>query len=521
MQATTQRAVRPGLIDVRRTLETHEILLTGASGFVGKVILGLLLDRYPELRRVHVILRPGRGRGARERFKRDVLGSPALAGIVSRLGERFIAEKVAVWEGDIGRPGFEPTPEQHEAWQGRLGLIIHCAGLVEFAPPVDESLAANVDSVENMLALAAHTGAKLLHVSTCYVAGRADGLVEETEPVLGFYPRRRGPDDATFDHTAELSQMREQVLKILAARSGSDDVRELGQRLTELGLRRAERWGWVNTYTYTKSLAEQLIAANSAVDWAIVRPAIVESALRFPFPGWVEGGRTAAPLVLMALGGLRHWPVRPDIPLEVVPVDLAASAIVTAGALLLHGENARVYQLGSQDVNPYELGRLVKLLHREAERAGAGGNGTFRLALFPRLQFVTEEQARRRRAAQQRRVDRAHAWLARAELLLERGGLPGKSAVARWKGALRALGLQALFREQTIDQYLPFVLHNRYIFEAENIRRAGRRLTKEDRRRLPWDPEHIDWECYWTLNQIGGIRRWVQPEAVREWSFKL
>ena len=49
---------------------------------------------------------------------------------------------------------------------------------------------------------------------------------------------------------------------------------------------RARSWGWPNTYTYTKSLGEQVIAGTPGLRYAIVRPSIVESALRYPFPGW-------------------------------------------------------------------------------------------------------------------------------------------------------------------------------------------------------------------------------------------
>ena len=41
---------------------------------------------------------------------------------------------------------------------------------------------------------------------------------------------------------------------------------------------RARHWGWPNTYTYSKALGEQAIA-KSGCKSAIVRPAIVESAL--------------------------------------------------------------------------------------------------------------------------------------------------------------------------------------------------------------------------------------------------
>ena len=86
---------------------------------------------------------------------------------------------------------------------------------------------------------------------------------------------------------------------------------------------------------------------------------------------------------------------------------------------------------------------------------------------------------------------------------------------------LRTKGLQAKFRAQVLDQYLPFMLENRYIFEANRIREAYRLITPADRQKLPWEPEKIDWAEYWTRNQIGGIKKWIQPEAVKGWSFKI
>src|SRR4030095_8120791 len=46
-------------------------------------------------------------------------------------------------------------------------------------------------------------------------------------------------------------------------------------RLTDLGVERAAWWGWPNIYTYTKSLGEQLVAAQTEMVRSIVRPSIV------------------------------------------------------------------------------------------------------------------------------------------------------------------------------------------------------------------------------------------------------
>ncbi|MBI3665938.1 MAG: SDR family oxidoreductase [Acidobacteria bacterium] len=434
------------MTDVGQTFETHGILLTGGNGFLGKVVLGVLLDRFPRLKHIYLLLRP--------------------------------------------------------KWNLSADVLINCAGLVDFFPPVDESFRSNVDGVRHMVALAKQLSARLAHVSTCFVCGESDGLVEETQPIPGYYPRRKGPGDSSFQHEDEIAYAKDRIRQIYDSAGEAGKPKELARRLTDLGRQRAEHWGWVNTYTYAKSLGEQVLAAEKGLNFAIIRPAIIESALRFPFPGWIEGGRTSAPLVLMARGGMKHWPVRKDAPLEVVPVDLVASALLVVTALLLSGRHELVYQLGTADVNPIFLEPLVELLAGE-------------------VRFVSREQARGRRVRLQKGIGRAQTVLAGVKKALETTGLPGKQSLASWSVSLRTRGLQASLREQTLNQYLPFILHNRYIFESENIRAAYAQISEADRRLLPWDPERIEWEGYWLNNQVKGIEKWIQPQAVKEWAFKI
>ncbi|MBM3774512.1 MAG: NAD-dependent epimerase/dehydratase family protein [Acidobacteria bacterium] len=536
--------------DATGVFSRWEILLTGANGFVGKVLLAMLCDRFPGFRKLHVLVRAGSREAARERFRVEVLGSPALARVAVDEG------KIAVIRGDIGEPGCGIAAEDLATLVGRPLLVIHCAGLVEFFPPLDQAFRANVDGVENVVSLSKRLGAKLLHVSTCYVCGEAEGLVEETEPVPGFYPRRSGPEDRSFDHREEIRYCRKLMHEIgaLAAHASASQVAQL---LTEAGRQRAARWGWVNTYTYTKSLGEQIIACERprplwpprparesekpapgtperqppagpvdgsssfarepGLEWTIVRPAIVESALDFPFPGWVEGGRTAAPLVLMALGGLRRWTVRKEAPLEVVPVDLVASSILAIAALLAEGRAEPVYQLGTADVNPVMLRPLVKLLNSQAGRGKSAGRPGALWAGLARLRrpvrFVSPERARAERLRMQQALNRAQRLLTRMRLLLKTSGLPGKSALAGLGLTLRAAGLQALIREQTLELYQPFIHDNRFVFETENIRRARRALSERDRELLPWTPESLDWNRYWVENQIRGVQKWVGPQG--------
>src|ERR1043166_7793353 len=61
-------------------------------------------------------------------------------------------------------------------------------------------------------------------------------------------------------------------------------------KLVRVGMRRAPYLGWPNTYTFTKSLGESLLARRGKdLSIAVVRPSIVESSRHSPFAGWNEG----------------------------------------------------------------------------------------------------------------------------------------------------------------------------------------------------------------------------------------
>src|SRR5437588_8269072 len=122
-------------------------------------------------------------------------------------------------------------------------------------------------------------------------------------------------------------------------------------RLTELCVERAAFWGWPNIYTYTKSLGEKLVAAETDMVRAIVRPSIVESAKNYPFPGWNEGFTTTAPIIFMTLKGQRQIPANPKLILDITPVDQIASVMLAVTAQACVEQSKLVYQAETGDSN--------------------------------------------------------------------------------------------------------------------------------------------------------------------------
>src|SRR5262245_33017717 len=95
------------MLNVGQSLKDRRLLFVGATGFVGKVAFSVLLERYPEIGKVFVLVRPGAGSSSEQRFFQKVVKSPVFDPIRARYGdgfEAFLREKVVPLPGDAARP---------------------------------------------------------------------------------------------------------------------------------------------------------------------------------------------------------------------------------------------------------------------------------------------------------------------------------------------------------------------------------------------------------------------------------
>ena len=55
---------------------------------------------------------------------------------------------------------------------------------------------------------------------------------------------------------------------------------------------RAKLHGWQDTYVFTKAMGEMVInSMRGEIPVVTIRPSVIESTWRDPFPGWMEGNR--------------------------------------------------------------------------------------------------------------------------------------------------------------------------------------------------------------------------------------
>ncbi len=512
---------------LEQALRGRRILLTGATGFLGKVFLALLLRWHPEIERVYLLIRGDR-RSSVERFRREILDSPVFAPLREHLGEKFdpyIEEKIVVVPGDItndGLLGKEAKPFK----PGSLDAVVHSAGLVNFEASLEKALEVNTTGVANVIEFCGKLGAAMMHVSTCYVAGIADGHRYEDDIPENWCPNGRKSfrlereiSDALAAIERVRAESREQLrhAEFRGDDGDADALREstlehrrkqwVEERLKDVGRMRAKSWGWPNTYSYTKSLGEQLVLAQrDSLNVTVVRPAVIESALRDPFPGWNQGVNTSAPLTYLAGRGYGLFPATAELVLDVIPVDLAAHAMIPILAALLSRMHKPIYQLCSSDRNPLPMRRLIELTGLSSRREHRKDSGTMRW-LGPHLEAKVVSQNTYDLASRTvPQILKQAAALARSVL-----GDENQRAKKIESGIDKFKENTDLARE-LIEVYRPYIQQLAYTFHAGNIRALYTTLSTADAGRHPFRPDLIDWHDYWINIHMPGLRRHIYPQ---------
>jgi alcohol-forming fatty acyl-CoA reductase len=516
-------------LSVRETLANRHILLIGVTGFIGKVWLVDLLEKVPNLGRITLLIRRNRTTSAHRRFEKIVEESPAFDQLHELHGRNlgaFLRGKVEVVEGDVSLSGLGVDEATQARLQKSLDLVVNSAGLTDFNPDLRDALSSNVDSALHLIDfLRKCKHAALIHLSTCYVVGMRDGRVgEQLED--NYNPSR----DPRFEAENEVASLRERIRRIEAraqgpelnkalrrqalGRGGDETSAPAGElegvlrrnrarwvrnRLTHVGMRRAQHLGWPNTYTFTKSLGESILARHGKdLPIAIVRPSIVESSERSPFSGWNEGINTSGPLSYLLGTNFRQLPSNERKCLDVIPVDMVCRGMTLIAAAVIVRRHARLYQLATSAINPVNMGRSIELTglaHRKHYRTSQSVEN------WLKVKFETIPVSKQR--------------YERLSIPMQKAVVSGINRVAttlHLKKAPFAKAERDLIRaEKLIELYEPFILHNEHVFECENARLLSAALPPEERTLFDFTPEAVDWWDYWINVHIPALRRWCYP----------
>ncbi|MEM7582760.1 MAG: AMP-binding protein [Acidobacteriota bacterium] len=486
--------------DIASVLAGQRLFLTGGTGFVGKVLVEKLLWSIPDLGGLLVLIRPAAGHDAEQRFQSELAASPIMARLRMRHQgdwQAWLASKVEVVSGDLAQEHFGlDAASYRELCQG-VDRVVASAATVTFDERLDLALALNAHGARRTLQLARDAGSvPLLHVSTAFVCGRRNGVI----------PERVVSQEAV---DADV------VLPALEQASAAMDPRAADSEWVAAGAAQAKRFGFNDIYTLTKALAERLLDQQRGdVPLAILRPAIVESALREPIPGWIEAVRVCDPLLAAyGRGRTTEFAGSADVPLELIPVDHVANAMIAAlAALPERAEDGPVpvYQLGSHR-NPITLGELMSHA-REGFRQSPLREADGAPIAVGEARFTDPDRYLAGLEVQRKRARTLSRWVPRK-----------RTSPARLKLGSAERTFDHLIH--LLSVYRPYLSHGAS-FDDARTRELWQSLSPADRDAFGFDVETIDWPSYVAGTHVPGLVRFALkaetgapvpvPEAERE-----
>lgn len=94
-------------MSIRQFLNGRTLLITGATGFLGKVLVEKILYEQPDVSHIYLLMQPRGNQTAHDRLIEQVIPSDAFARLRDRLGEGyhdFMTSKLTAVEGRLGLP---------------------------------------------------------------------------------------------------------------------------------------------------------------------------------------------------------------------------------------------------------------------------------------------------------------------------------------------------------------------------------------------------------------------------------
>ncbi|KAJ0612668.1 putative oxidoreductase [Helianthus annuus] len=292
----------------------------------------------------------------------------------------------------------------------------------------------------------------------------------------------------------------EDEIKMVLESKKSLGENALLQKLKELGLERAKLYGWQDTYVFTKAMGEMMIdKMRGDIPVVIIRPSVIESTYKEPFPGWMEGNRMMDPIVLYyGKGQLSGFLVDPNGVLDVVPADMVVNA--TMAAMAKHMANGKIeknyiYHIASSVVNPLVFKDLAGLLYEHF-------NSSPCLDLKGRPVHVPIMQL-------YRSMDEfsAHVW----KDAMNRSGLTSLASTNKGKLTHKLENICKKSVEQAkylANIYEPYTFYGGR-FDNSNTQKLFAMMSEEEKKTFGFDVGKIDWRDYISNVHIPGLRRHV------------
>ncbi|XP_041971170.1 putative fatty acyl-CoA reductase CG5065 [Aricia agestis] len=283
---------------VREFYEGKSILITGATGFLGKALVEKYLRACPGIKAIYLLMRPKRGVSSADRLK-DLCNNVIFDLIKEKNPDAL--KKLRVINGDILDEDLGLSNDDHQELIRHCNIVVHSAACVRFDQKLKDAVHMNTSGTHRLLKLAeCMTNLEaFVHLSTAYCRYKLDVMEER------LYPPAHKPR-----HIMDLVDwMDDKTLEYVEPKIIESEP---------------------NTYSYTKAITEDLVAEfGSKFPLAIGRPSIVTSAWKEPFPGWVDNINGPTGLIVgSGKGVIRTMHCEPSYNADALPVDVIVNGCI-------------------------------------------------------------------------------------------------------------------------------------------------------------------------------------------------
>ena len=549
------------------------VLLTGVTGFLGKVVLERLLWEFGEdggLAELRVLIRGDAAARLEALWAVEIFDR-----LRARHGgqEGFLAwarSRVVACAGDVEKADLGMGAAAVAALRRGLHMVVHCAALVAWDVRIDRSINANALGTLRLLEATSVGNPSLTHFQYCSSAFthgqrcRNSGggykcpeapFDPDTSLAAELFPERENPPfcaeaevaaaqayaaeaEARFDAERPASSFLEEATKRALTGDGRKGALQIAASMraaaleadiADWGVRRATSHGWNDNYTYSKALAEMLLMRNCppTVRLSIVRPSGITACRVQPCVGWLDAYLLVEPLIHgVGTGKITAFPGNPAHVIDVVPADVVTSVMIAAAAVAgeegggnagvcgssCRGAPVAVYQVGSGNINPVTLGQIERIwveYFKAHPMRASPKDGGALIAVQP-IGFYPSVEAFD--AENRGRYLRPLEW-----------ALWGLEKVPFWRSVpplraawAKASRLAVMLRQvlRLAGLYCKYTL-NEWIFDTARTERlmgpAG--LADEDRASFCFEElRTVDWKHFWTEVHIPFMRRYLLKE---------
>lgn len=469
----------------------RSIFVTGASGFLGKVLIEKLLHDCPRIKNIYILLRTKGVNLAHTRLE-QLLESHAFDRI--RRIQPKLLEKVKVIKGDTTFDDLAISASDLEILKKDVSIVVHSAATIRFDEPLKRATRINVTATKRVLDLALQLNnlQAFIHVSTAYCNQTKVNIKESVYP-----------ETLTPEKLMELSDdLNDEMLESLTPHLFGDRP---------------------SSYHYTKAMAENLVKtyADKGAPIGIVRPSIITASLNDPMPGWIDNyNGPSGYLVTAGAGILRAMLVDGEKICDAIPVDIVANTIIASAWHVANREQARKRGLNAGEPSTPEQ-QIAKSSSSGKHKEPFVVNCT-----SGQINPITWEEIR----------SLSHPWLIKYPPT-QIFRYPGPRFVSNKTVHKILVGIEHDLPTYVIDllfkslghspmlgpiyqkvhrttQALEYFTKNEWIYRTENFEALHNHLSPEDQRRFIIDVRKIDWPKYME-NYVLGVRHFLLKEDPR------